>query len=146
MHRVILPLIVLLSLAFAPAPLPKNPRAQQRTDDLARLQGEWLEVRTRIGDLNCSVGDHVMVVSGRALSHVIRGKVSITWYIDPDPRHVPPRLNQRRQGDGYLLLSIYRLEGDTLTVSWQNENDAAGWPVDFKGGQGIGVSSYRRKR
>jgi uncharacterized protein (TIGR03067 family) len=144
MLRAILPL-VLLSLAFAPAPLPKSRPAQQRSNDLARLQGEWVAVRERIGDLDCPVDGHVMTISGRTLRHVIRGKVTATWTINPDPRRAPPRMNERSQ-DGYLLLSIYRLEGDTLTVSWQNENDAAGWPVDFKGGTGIRVTCFRRKR
>jgi uncharacterized protein (TIGR03067 family) len=142
MLRVILPL-VLLSLAFAPAPLPKTPRGQ-RPDDLARLQGEWVAVRETIGGHQFPVRDQVTTISGRTLRHVIRGQVTATWTIDPDPRRAPPRMNQRWKGE--LLLSIYRLEGDTLTISWQNGDNAAGWPVDFEGGAGIGVASYRRKR
>jgi uncharacterized protein (TIGR03067 family) len=143
--RVIIPL-VLLSLAFAPAPLPRSPRAhRQRRDDLAALQGEWVAVWTMLNNnVKRREADYVVTIKGRTLSHLFGGQASATWAIDPDPRHAPPRLNQRSKTT--VLLSIYRLEGDTLTLCWRNDLKDNTWPVDFYGGAGIGVTFYRRKR
>src|SRR5262245_35365090 len=41
MRPVALCLAAAVSLAFAPAPLPRRDRGPTATDDLARLQGDW---------------------------------------------------------------------------------------------------------
>jgi uncharacterized protein (TIGR03067 family) len=134
MRRLALPLMLALpSLAFVPAPFPKQSRPGGAAAELALLQGEWVPVRTTLdGGEVADQGGQVMVVSGRELTHLYRGKVTAAWTIDPDAAARPRRLDLRgrHQGREVSLLQIYRVEGDSLTVCRRCQQAGAGAGAD----------------
>ncbi len=108
-----------LSLAFAPAPLPRPPRAKAV---LAQLQGELRRVSyVQYGQEHEPSGIRVVLVGDR-LRYSARGTVTAEYAVTLDPASSPPHFDRRdTAAPGRILLGVYHLEGDTLTVrsaSW----------------------------
>lgn len=139
----IVPLAV-LCLAFAPAPLPRKDRGSAEVAALKLLQGEWIQVKSKIGTADVRGNNDTMSIAGRTVTYLTGGQATAIWNCRIDTTRVPTQLAYYEKGQ--LLLVIYRLDGDTLTMSWQNDGNARGRPVDFEGGPGIGVSVYQRKK
>src|SRR5688572_4383451 len=131
MRRVLL-LIVLLSLAFAPAPLP---RSQRRTETGARgMEGLWADGPHRLlimrGCMICNPGPSAM-----EYELVVDASASPQAY---DIRVIA--------GSGRWAFSgIYRVEGDRLLISYNSAD--RGRPTAFRGpGQGGNTRFYKRVR
>jgi uncharacterized protein (TIGR03067 family) len=129
MRRAI-PLLAVVSLAFAPVPPPKPPRADKRA---AELIGEW-------------EGPHLLVITkGRAAYH--HGGDPRVYELRVDPSGKPPAYDMRGTGRvaGRVLRGIYRVEGDTLTLCYHSAGRER--PAAFEGpGKGTYTATYRRKK
>jgi uncharacterized protein (TIGR03067 family) len=130
--RHVLPLFALLTMAFAPAP-PYRPKPDLSKEDLRQLQGAW-------GRVHCSVDGAVIKERPGGVTVKIEGarmafgSPGDTWSVTLDAGKKPKRidcLNTTRKGKGSLYLGLYRLEGETLTISWRRDDAGGGRPLGF---------------
>jgi uncharacterized protein (TIGR03067 family) len=134
-----------VSLAFAPAPLP---RPAPNKDDRMQLQGTWERLTYTLGGQPVPLvapnggpihavftGDHVTFTQG-ALTH---GK----WRITLDTRKSPKSFEMTWEQTGRTLWGVYELKGDTLTMCCStNERER---PTDFDGSKpGRYHSTFKR--
>jgi hypothetical protein len=136
----VLPLTVLLLLAFAPAPPPKAGSAGK---GLEKLQGEWGLVswtkengvagvagipapfdRAKLIHVDAEDGA-VAVVRGGSLRLRATKTERPLWTVKPCPGP-QPRLLLFPSGQRTPLPGVYVVEGDTLTFCYRDEGD--GWP------------------
>jgi uncharacterized protein (TIGR03067 family) len=135
----VLPLLAVVSLAFAPAPPPR----EQNKDDLTLLQGEWelvrmIDQRGRVADLDADERA-VLSFSGRRCSFRDGPANTTEWVITLDSSCTPKRIYLRYPeellkeaphladlGGGWW---IYRLETQALTIRFSGDKD--GLPADF---------------
>src|SRR5262249_25607900 len=129
--RLFLLLAALPALAFAPVPKPKE-KPDPGKEDLKRLQGEWEMLECSVDGQRVKVrpGEASDVFKGDQLMTLNRGEVVTRSSITLDARKSPRRMDVKTKG-GNLLLAIYRLEGDTLTLCYKDEPGAKGHPADF---------------
>src|SRR5262245_48797115 len=122
-------MFTLMSLAFAPAPVPRV----DRRPDLVQLQGEWEEVGFS------SSGSPIRPLAKPGLL-VFQGS-RLTWYrgnmgfestaeftLDPNKKWIDMK-------DGMQSLScigIYRLQGNTLTLAIKSFSIDPVRPTDFE--------------
>ena len=142
--RHVSPLLVLLSLAFAPAPQPRA-RPDTTAADLKRLQGVWLQVSSTVDVRSVATSEITVSIEGRKMSFAFDGRPTMAWSFTLDGRPPLPCLDReevRFPANG-ILRGIYRLDGDTLTLhSRRGER-----PADFSGkGEGVLVEVFRRKK
>jgi uncharacterized protein (TIGR03067 family) len=120
MFRLVLLLAVGLSLAFAPAPFPRPAKRDPNKEDLKKIQGTWQEP-----------GGFVWVIRGSRLKFVVGGKTISEWQITLDAGKKPKQFDlhwRAGSGQGVSPLGIYRLQGDVLTVCFDDETR----PTDFR--------------
>jgi uncharacterized protein (TIGR03067 family) len=139
-----LPLLILMSLAFAPAP---QPRAKPDTTaaDLKRLQGVWLRVSSPIDVRSVATSEVTVSIEGRKMSFAFDGRPTRSWSFTLDGRPTLPCLDQGEAGfpANGILRGIYRLDGDTLTLNSRR----GGRPDNFSGnGEGVIVEVFKRKK
>jgi uncharacterized protein (TIGR03067 family) len=125
-------LIAGLSLAFAPAPLPRPTTTQS---ELKKLQGEWVRLRVVTAGRETPQGAGVttIVIQGNGLEYRTFGKPT-KWALTLDARKKPKVFDIRGVSDGmakYVYWGVYRLEGDTLTVCSRMGGPESGRPADF---------------
>src|SRR3954452_6526128 len=115
--RVIALLSVFVALGFAPAPFPKGAARVASP----KLSGEW-EV---VSDTSWASDDEVAVgelygTTARIESGfigVIEGSMPWQgWSFSFSPNARPPQVDLRRARSDRLMLGIYKLEGDILTI------------------------------
>jgi uncharacterized protein (TIGR03067 family) len=123
-----LPLLTLaaLSLAFAPAPLPRPPKADLSKDDLKRLQGTWILLEeTILGKTYPCRELRLMVISRERLAFFEGGEAGSRYAMRLDARRTPKAMDLTpvpRPSGGFLILrAAYALEGDTLRVSYSRD-------------------------
>src|SRR3954452_14202870 len=126
--RRVLPLLVLMSLAFAPAPFP---RSERRTAPVNDMIGVW-------GSL---------VITHDRMTYGPQGG-PYDWALKVNPRASPRTFDVTGIGQGNWgaeYRGIYKIEGDVLTLTY---NVAAGpRPTSFEpGGSGQSTDTYRRSR
>jgi uncharacterized protein (TIGR03067 family) len=120
MFRLVLLLAGCLSLAFAPAPFPRPIKRDLNKEDLKLLQGTWKEP-----------GGFVWMISGSRLIFMVGGKTISEWQITLNARKKPKQFDlhwRAGSGQGVSPLGIYRLQGDILTVCFDDDTR----PADFK--------------
>jgi uncharacterized protein (TIGR03067 family) len=104
--------VAALSLAFAPAPLPRPQRGREG-DDLARLQGVWENVNHN--GRPYPQGRDLPEVKGDVWRH---NTPLDSWTITLDPHSRPKRIDLHGRNDkGVFFRGIYKIEGDTFTYS-----------------------------
>jgi uncharacterized protein (TIGR03067 family) len=114
--RCFLLLAVLVSLAFAPAPLP---RRENLPGDLKQLQGEWILVRrSRFGQWEDGDRGRTAVIGDRVRIRFLHAEHG-EWTIRLDPAKQPKTFDLEAVGtiERVIEPGIYRLEGDTFTTS-----------------------------
>lgn len=128
--RRVLPLFALLLVAFAPAPLPKRARPDDRAD-LQKVQGEWVLVRASTGgkpDGNVLRG---LVFSGSTFRMLGPVGYRGDWTFAMDPRTRPRSLDMVAPGGELLIEAVYSLEGDRLRIC--SHTAATRRPSDLSG-------------
>jgi uncharacterized protein (TIGR03067 family) len=106
--RRFLPLLVLLSLAFAPAPLP---RPERKADDSKKMQGRWVLVSRLYEGRQTSHVVAAVEVEGDRWTYVnAKGDWRASGKMTLDTSKVPRRLDW---GPGQHR-GVYELRGDTL--------------------------------
>jgi uncharacterized protein (TIGR03067 family) len=120
--RRVLPLLIVLCLGFAPAPLPKQRGADEARRDLLAMQGEWTE---RFADSACVTisGDRMVWTSDHGWKFTLNAKAT--------PKRIEavgigPRLA------GKSRWGVYHLEKDKLTICWYRGSPGKmDWPADL---------------
>src|SRR4051812_25522744 len=111
--------VALLSLAFAPAPLPR--RSPSRGDDFGRIRGSWgLHEPGRGGNKEVT-----RWVFGAGKLEIRAGGNSYFWQYKIDPTASPRALDMRyspsgNDADVSELFALYSLEGDMLVVGYHS--------------------------
>jgi uncharacterized protein (TIGR03067 family) len=108
-----------LSLAFAPAPLPKPDVAKE---DLRKMQGSWaLTSCLEAGrPLPSSSEGIVVVIAGDRMTYSYRGGSHTEWAMALDARRKPKVLDTRlsTQPGAAAWPGVYELKGDTLWICY----------------------------
>lgn len=115
--RLLLVLLAIAVLGFAPAPFPKPARPGKDSSDLSKLQGTW-DVVEYLYQGRRSLSEPAQVrISGDRFEFIVRGEVRSKWVVLLDPK-TSPRTLDRRIGDDSrgLLRGIYRFDGDKLIL------------------------------
>jgi uncharacterized protein (TIGR03067 family) len=117
-----------LTAHAAPAPLPKPDPSK---DDLKKMQGTWDQVSERYGSRESRPVGWQIVVAGDRMSFQHNGKVSTEWRCTLRGAKKPKLLDMKRlvPPDIWMLQAIYSLEGDELTICY--DNGGGGRPADL---------------
>jgi uncharacterized protein (TIGR03067 family) len=131
MRRLTLTLaFVLLTVAFAPAPLP---RRDARGGGGPAMEGRWEGLLVTGNSLTYHPGT----------SHPMRYELRVNLSARPPTYDIRGGTGSSVQGRSYL--GIYKVEGDTLTICYNEE--AKGRPSAFDGpGKGQFTESFKRVR
>jgi uncharacterized protein (TIGR03067 family) len=139
---------VILSLGFAPAPLPKPDSTKT---ELKKLQGTWIRVRcTLSGQLMTTgpQGNIRAVINGNRLQYVQDGSSTTDWALTVDARKKPKVFDIKGITPSistFTFLGVYRLEGDTLIVSSRRTTNDNERPADFDGSKrGVYIEIFKR--
>jgi uncharacterized protein (TIGR03067 family) len=130
----------------APLPFPKPDGS-----DLARLQGEWVCVLYTHEGAALNQGEVRAAVSGKRVVFSTNSKVSSTWTFTLDPGKRPKGMDLRQVVEdplaaGQSLLAAYRVERDTLTISFVIRRVDSGRPSDLEGRKkGEYLMAFKRK-
>ena len=132
--RLFLLVALTLTVAFAPAPLPR--RAQSEADDAQKLQGVWLT-----SDSGRPVE---LAIVGARWTFSRGGRVTSEWTAKLAPATTPRQvdLTNVRQGDD-VIQAIYRLDGGELTFAY--EAGSSGRPTRFDGSDRGAVMRLKRR-
>ena len=134
--------VALLSLAFAPAPLPKHRKAEGELD---KLQGTWVLTRQEcagVPDKNLRI---TIVIRGTRFRYLdARGATISEWSLALDTESNPKRLDMADLGrPTSSQWGVYRFEGEVLKTccTWQ----MGARPADFDSRKPLRIFSvYRR--
>ena len=129
-HRLLL-LAVLVSFGFAPAPLPRVSRDGPRTD-LDRMQGVWVVVDNRVSGIEMTPNKGATVQVRRNRWTFIDKHDSESrshWDLQLNPSATPPQIDFEGVEGSTSSRGVYRLEGDTLTISYNYVHDRGGRPT-----------------
>jgi uncharacterized protein (TIGR03067 family) len=141
MWRLLFALAALPPLAFAPAPFRRPAR---QTDDLKAIQGDWVRV-TRNGKAE-EPNDYPATIKGNLMRYPNQ---NYTYVLTLDQKASPRRIDLVSETDQkYAYRGIYRLEGDTLTISLRRNYDGGtNRATDFDLSQpDAWVGVYKRRR
>jgi uncharacterized protein (TIGR03067 family) len=140
MSKLLLLVLAVLLLGFAPAPFPRPETRDQTRADLKKMQGDWIAVR----DTTWFAGNGGGITSGQAaqgrvsivgntLIYSQAGKVASRWVIRLDTSKKPRAIDSRQTDGPGLRLGVYKFEGDTLTIC--DDIDGRHRPTSFAGGK-----------
>jgi uncharacterized protein (TIGR03067 family) len=129
---VLLLIVSVALLGFAPAPLP---RQQRQRDDLTDVNGTWeflvYEMSGRAYDQLKTESDIEMTRD--SFTFVSRNASGRTKYLMRlDPRASPPSFTWSK-GGGVMFVGSYRLERDRMTMIFRYANRVELRPTDFSG-------------
>jgi uncharacterized protein (TIGR03067 family) len=137
-----------LSLGFAPVPFPKPPKPDANGADTKTLQGNWLKVHS-IPPGN-GEGEGALVFTGQHMRYSLNGNMVGEYEFTVDARKKPKVFDFKGTGGAVVGVSyrgIYRLEKDTLTISYVMTSNERERPGDFDGTKdGVIVSVYSRQK
>ena len=142
--RCVLPLIVLLSLALAPVPFPKD----LNKIDLRKMQGEWVQVREESAHFGVTYPKGALLIAGNKLIKSDWSGPGIPATIVLDVSRSPKLIEHQYDGSLVkykIIRHSYRLAGDVLELCYDpaNLNKA---PSKVSGKEdGLIVETYRRK-
>jgi uncharacterized protein (TIGR03067 family) len=137
--RLVLPMLAVWSLGFAPVPLPRPDPAKE---DLKRLQGAWVlafSVKNGLREDQSQKG--VWRIEGNRITTMLDGRKITTVSIVLDARTTPRSIDIISSASGGARVpGRYSVEGDTLKVCL-----GAKRPADLSGnGTSNGVWVFKR--
>jgi uncharacterized protein (TIGR03067 family) len=145
MSHLLLPLAV-TSLAFAPLPFPKPVTAKS---DLEKMQGEWRCVSCILDGKPRDLAAHPIIATVKG-DRMGFGSPDDNWRLVLDVTPGARRIDFHRVkplGGTDLLLGVYRLDGDTLTICWRMRKDAKDRPTSLDPAQpDVWVYAYKRHK
>ena len=151
MKRLALSAVLITALVGVAAPLP-FPKPKDRSD-LHTLQGEWVAERRVMAGRPNPLSGQTMTIRGDRMTIFVDGDMRTSWEFTLDPKQSPRAMDRRRvasksaDGRAVTLLTIYRIDGDTLTASYVTAGGSATRPTDFEGKKsGEWLTVYRRKK
>jgi uncharacterized protein (TIGR03067 family) len=118
--RTLTPALAAAALAAhgAPAPLPKPDPSKE---DLKRMQGRWdIASAQHAASPPQPMPRWQVVVAGRRLKFVYRGRVITEWDCTLDPGKRPKHLTMKGVGESarFTLRALYSVEGNSLTFCY----------------------------
>src|SRR5262249_11679233 len=117
MRRLALVLLAASLVAFAPAPVPKRPRAEPIPADLKAMRGVWHRVGFTPGGAHINEKARTILAVSSAGRMTYAGGEDEEWTFTLDVHARPPRLDREVVGEASSArLGIYRLAGDSLTL------------------------------
>jgi uncharacterized protein (TIGR03067 family) len=124
--------------ARAPAPVPRAARPD--------LLGQWRQVHAEFEGLDMTAAERPFLnrwlVRADTITILIKGGQNAgSWRYALRPARSPAEIDLTVTGAGMTYPSIYKLEGDRLTVCIQNF-PVRGRPKDFVSRPGSGVGKY----
>jgi uncharacterized protein (TIGR03067 family) len=136
-----------LSMAFAPVPLPKARRAPTAEQELKRLQGTWQLVGAVVHGVRGGVSpDASWVIEGDLATEHRAGTVAGRWRLTLDPSKCPKAIDLEEDRGKSVLLGVYELDGDTLTLCHGSVGRAKGRPADLKAHKDVCIAVLKRKK
>jgi uncharacterized protein (TIGR03067 family) len=142
--RRVLPLVAVLSLAFAPAPFPKPDPTQK---DLKELQGEW-RVVSSVMDGGKAKADEIKamkaVIKGNRYTVYRGAEVAIEHTFSIDSTKKPKTIDftvSSRMTQGCKRFAIYEVNSDNLKICIST----GVWRPNEFSGQGISRQGSSRK-
>jgi uncharacterized protein (TIGR03067 family) len=148
MSRFVLLLLAGLSLAFAPAPF-RAKKQDAVAVELKALQGEWvIQKYVYCGrPITLPEGSSEAFAGGRCVVRYA-GEVVSRWKITLDHSRSPRVMTMVGEGPagyvGKIILCRYRLDGDTLTLCWNEKGDTI--PDNLEPNKSVAVQVYKRKK
>jgi uncharacterized protein (TIGR03067 family) len=120
--------VVVVSLAFAPAPFPRPARRDSHESDLKKLQGLWWVVRHTV-DGSEALGLATVTITGDRLQFPSPDEAwTITLDVARTPRWIDlVPVNQPAS----CFRGIYRVQGNKLTICLRQEASPADRPTSF---------------
>jgi uncharacterized protein (TIGR03067 family) len=131
-----------LTLAFAPAPLPKPDRGRDgNVPDLRRLQGTWQLMRYLNRNRDSPVGECQLRIAGSSATFVNRGNVVSSYELKLLCGARPRTMTWTDPRATSVERASFSLQGDTLKICW-----AAEPPADLAPGPDREYMELRRVR
>jgi uncharacterized protein (TIGR03067 family) len=118
--RRVLPLIVLLSLAFTPAPFPKD----LNKIDLRKMQGEWVQVREESAHFGITYPKGALLIVGNKVIKSDWSGAGAPATIVLDATRSPKLIEHQYPASVKINISrhSYRLVGDLLELCYDPAN------------------------
>jgi uncharacterized protein (TIGR03067 family) len=128
--RVVLAVVSVALLGFAPAPFPKAERS--RGDDRTDVGGTWEFVSAQSNGSEYQV-NYVSEMKREQFAFVWKDQPSRTVYVMRlDPNASPPSFTWS-QNNQVMYVGSYRLRKDEMTMIFTGGNSVAARPTDFEG-------------
>jgi uncharacterized protein (TIGR03067 family) len=137
----VLPLLAVLCLAFAPAPVPRH--WCDAAGEIRKLQGTWVLERE---DLDGKQTEEVpakieWLIEGESVRNLVRGQELYRTTFRVSAGH-PMAFDLMERDGSVASRGIYALEGDKLTIAFALEGGSR--PRDFRPAEGKVVRVYHR--
>jgi uncharacterized protein (TIGR03067 family) len=134
-----------LSLAYAPAPFPKPDPTKE---EMKKLQGTWLKVRSVPAGLGENQG--MLVFTAERMRYSVSGEMTGEYALTLNAKKKPKVFDFKGVGGlvvGGVYRGIYRLDGDTLTICYVTSRNESDRPTDFDTNKGgVILSVYKRQK
>jgi uncharacterized protein (TIGR03067 family) len=143
--RRFVPLLIVLSLGFAPAPVYREPKPKSPADAIKAIRGKWKVIsRTIGGEAARHAVSTLEVADGRWTYSNAKGDWRSPWSISLDAKGKPWRFDaQSEKQAAAKMRGVCVVEGDKLTLCFAMAGDEP--PVDFDGKKpGMCFDVYQR--
>ena len=143
--RCLLLSIVVSSVAFAPAPLYREPKPQSPADAVKAIRGKWKVVsRTIGGEAARHSVSTLEVADGRWTYSSAKGDWRSPWTLSLDAKGKPWRFDaQSEKQAAAKMRGVCVVEGDKLTVCFTTDGEEPPGDLDGKE-QGRHLDVYQR--
>jgi uncharacterized protein (TIGR03067 family) len=135
-------LLVVASLAFAPAPFPRAGKRGSNESDLKKMQGRWDRVGLGTGE-KPRPSTCLVTITGTRMQFPAADDA---WVLTLGTTSNPKWLDAKRVNNpNSLFRGIYKFEGDALIIYWRGPDANPARPTDFTPGQpGVWYQVFKR--
>ena len=139
-----------LAIFLAAISFTRAAETEAAKKDIAQLQGEWTMVSASADgqEMPAQMRQQMKrVCKGNVTTTTMSGQVYLKANFTLDPSKTPKTIDYHMTdgfAKGQKQLGIYEINGDTFKASFAKPGVAR--PADFKGGQGVTVSVWKRAK